>query len=435
MATPHVAGLAALLKQRHPDWSPAAIKSALMTSTRSVLPTAPGGDEDGALPWGQGAGLVVPNNAADPGLVYDVAASDYQRYICGITTDSRDCASDALPGHALNLASITLPAVVGNQSVQRRVTNVGDKAAVYTASASLDGFAVTVTPFTLSLAPGETQSYTVALERTAADDGVWQVGELVWNDSEHKVRSPLLARYNSGAYAPALVSASTVSGSRQLDVVTGFNGMLGALKAGMREYTRLAQTVTQAAPGSLETMDGVVAACTARGAGVKAVTLGIPNQTMIARFELSSRDSAGGDDDDLDLAVLDQRNNLIAYSAHAGANESVTLTNLPMGVVKVCVLGYQLKNGASTSYTLSYATAIPNDTKGNLKVALPGQVRQGGTASVGVSWSGLEQGKRYLGGVRLLNPDGRAVTLTEINLDTRDVAPATATDKRRVSAR
>ncbi|TFW25312.1 S8 family peptidase [Duganella callida] len=439
MATPHVAGLAALLKQRHPDWSPAAVKSALMTNTRGVLPTALTGDEDGTLPWGQGAGLVQPNEAADPGLVYDVATADYQKYLCGLTGEAADCGAGALKGYALNLASISLPGVVGSQTVSRSVTNVSDKTAIYTASASVPGFDVKVTPATLQLEPGQTQSYNVSLTRTDAEDGVWQFGEVMWNDSEHKVRSPLQARYNSGAEAPALLSATSTSGSRQMDVLTGFDGKLGAVRAGMREYTRLAQTVTQAAAGSLDTLEGIVNACTARGAGVKAVTLGVPHNVMLARFELSNRDTDGGENDDLDLALLDQGNNLIAYSGHEGSNETLTLTAPPMGVVKVCVLGYKLKNGASTNYTVSYAMAIPNDTKGNVKLALPEAVKQGGSAKVGISWSGLEQGKRYLGGVQLLNPAGRAVSLTELNIDTRDVTPvdagATGARKRLISAK
>jgi subtilisin family serine protease len=434
MATPHVAGLAALLKQRHPGWSPAAVKSALMTTTRTVLPTALTGDQDGTLPWGQGAGMVVPNAAADPGLVYDITAADYQKYLCYLTGNDSDCGAGELKGYALNLASISMPGVVGRQTVQRSVTNVSDKAAIYTASTTLDGFDVTVTPSTLQLAPGETQSYAVKLERTDAAEGEWKLGEVVWNDSEHQVRSPLQARYNAGVEAPALVTANTTSGTRQIEVLTGYDGKLNAVRGGMREYTRVAQTVTQGAPGAFDTWQDVINACKNRGPGVKAITIAVPHNTVMARFEISNRDTDGGADDDLDLFVFDQSNRPLAWSAHEGSNESVTLASPGVGVAKVCVLGFALKNHASTNFTLSWVTAIPNDTKGNVKLTLPESVKVGGTANVGFSWSGLEQGKRYLGGVQLLNQDGRMMATTGVDIDTRDVVPTSAPARRKFIA-
>ncbi|MCD4812058.1 S8 family peptidase, partial [bacterium] len=62
MSSPHVAGLAALLMDMHPDWSPMMVKSALMTTGFDLL--------SGADPFAQGAGHVASNSAADPGLVY-----------------------------------------------------------------------------------------------------------------------------------------------------------------------------------------------------------------------------------------------------------------------------------------------------------------------------------------------------------------------------
>ena len=69
MSTPHVSGIAALLIQKNPQWTPAQIKSALMTTARQNVVK-----QDGATaadPFDFGAGHIRPNNAIDPGLVYE----------------------------------------------------------------------------------------------------------------------------------------------------------------------------------------------------------------------------------------------------------------------------------------------------------------------------------------------------------------------------
>lgn len=82
MAAPHIAGIAALVKQHHPHWSPAAIKSALMT-TSSIIDRADrplqaqqySGSETlmlvPATPFDYGSGHVNPRAALDPGLIFD----------------------------------------------------------------------------------------------------------------------------------------------------------------------------------------------------------------------------------------------------------------------------------------------------------------------------------------------------------------------------
>jgi len=67
MATPHVAGAAALLRQLHPDWTPAQIKSALMSTAKvEGLPPESSGATPAILDFG--AGRIRLPRAADPGL-------------------------------------------------------------------------------------------------------------------------------------------------------------------------------------------------------------------------------------------------------------------------------------------------------------------------------------------------------------------------------
>ena len=70
MSAPHIAGIAALFKQLHPDWSPMAIKSALMTTATDVLETFTGttaSDASALRAFAQGAGHVQAEPGHDAG--------------------------------------------------------------------------------------------------------------------------------------------------------------------------------------------------------------------------------------------------------------------------------------------------------------------------------------------------------------------------------
>jgi hypothetical protein len=423
MATPHISGIAALLHQLHPTWTPAAIKSAMMTSASATLPDAfTGHTYAGPMPWAQGAGQIQPNRALDPGLVYDLGAADYARYLCNAGM-SAQCVGGAAPSFNLNLPTITVAGAADEQVVTRRVTNVGSTAATYTASASLTGYEVTVSPATLVLAPGASASFNLIMKRVNAKDYEWQFGKLVWSDGSHTVTSQLIAAAGKMVDSPSPVTSEKASGMKALSVYTGYNGKLGAVVGGMKPVTRASYEVAQAPFNSVDTPDQIIAACQAGKPGVRVIPVTLPEKTLAARFELFNRDTGDGGNHDLELALIDAKGASWGLSRLQGSNERITLENPPAGEYRVCVVGNWIANNVSTTFDLSSAIVTAADGNGSLKAMLPTRVYAGQYATVGLSWSALAPQQRYFGAIQFTDGSGKVGGTSSVSIDTTDPVP------------
>ncbi|TFW17197.1 S8 family peptidase [Duganella callida] len=403
MATPHVSGLAALLKQRHPDWSPAAIKSALMTTATPTVDDGLPADFNGMNAFGQGAGHVAPTPAADPGLVYELGATDYQRFLCGIgsyNVAAEVCASvGSVKDYDLNLASLTAGNVPDTLTLKRRVTNVSATQSTYTASASVPGFTVSVSPASLTLAPGASAEYSVTLKRATAANNAWSFGQLEWSDGSHHVRSPLTARTSLFTAQPLYYSEGS-SGNKTVGITPAFSGKLTVKAAGLREATQDTYTLAQNT-----STDYGVAECAAGGnASVSYKRVTIPAGTVGARFSLYDEDTSGGSADDLNLLLLDGKGNLLYGSVSLySSNEDLQTADPEPGDYIVCVVARSPVNGSATAKLSSWLIGSGPTSTGNLKVLAPSTVFAYRPASATYTWSGLTPGKHYMGGIEYSN--------------------------------
>ncbi|KAM1047445.1 hypothetical protein ACFX2I_026733 [Malus domestica] len=217
MACPHVTGIAALIKAVYPSWSPAAIRSAIMTTatlldknSKPIL-VDPEGRRGNAFDYG--SGFVNPKRVLDPGLVYDAHSADYVEFLCSvgydkkavhqITRDNSTCKQAFRTASDLNYPSITVPYLVGNFSVTRTVTNVGRPKSIYRAAVSPPiGINVTIVPNRLIFNRfGQKIKFTVNFKVAAPPAKGYAFGFFSWVRGRSRVTSPLVVRVahsNSG---------------------------------------------------------------------------------------------------------------------------------------------------------------------------------------------------------------------------------------------
>jgi subtilisin family serine protease len=393
MASPHVAGLGALYLGEHPMASPGEIKSALMTS---AYDTVKGDGSVNTDPFAQGAGHVDPTKYLAPGLLYNNGVEDWAAYLEGVKLAEFD-KIEPIDGSDLNLASISIGALSGPQTVTREVTST--QAGTFTASASVPGMTTVVTPATLEFtAPGQTKSFTVSFTKGDAPVEKWTTGFLTWTGGANAVRSPI-AIFPVTADAPASVEGSGAAGSVKVGITPGLTGSLPLNLAGLaKENVLVAGDETTGAAND----------------GYSRFIVDVPAGTDLARFALDSSDDTGSD---LDLFVYrvvskdDLRYYELWQSASGSADESVQIAAPTAGTYLVEAHVYSFSS--PFTWTATDAIVAPVGVGSLTADPNPMTVTSGVPAEYSVSWSGLETGK-YYGVVRYGDSQVRTVLAVDV---------------------
>jgi subtilisin family serine protease len=405
MASPHVAGAGALLTQLAPTWSPAEMKSALMTSANSMVKK-----EDEKTPadvFEMGSGRMDPNRAADPGLVVDAGLVDYARYLKG--QDPSLVSGDVTPlaPADLNLPAVSFASFTGARSTVRTFTSVDSKTGTWQVKVEgLPGMKATVAPKRFDIAPGQTQAVDFSFAGDGAAFDAYTLGAVVLTNTGDKrtVRLPVSIRPVKLA-APPGVGAVTAdaSGATPVTVATGYQGDMSALAWGLAPARVTAgETIATAQPDAVPFEAGT---------GVNIVDLEVPPGAQVLAAQITNADG-GAPDTDLDLYLFyDHDGNgfdpgdAAAVSADEDAAESIAVPLPPPGSYRLAVVGFKTRDPATTYDFATWLVADPSPDDPSTPSSAPGlavtgdpqAVTPGGSATLQLEWSGMGAEGTYLG--------------------------------------
>jgi subtilisin family serine protease len=419
MSSPHVAGVFALIKQAHPDWSAAMAKSALMTTSRQNVTkedsTTP------ADPFDMGAGHIAPGervhkgSAFQPGLVYDAGLFEYAAFTCGAELgvfSSGSCdflESIGVPTDAsdLNVPSIGIAEVPGSQTVVRTVTSVAPGNRTFTASVDApDGYEVTVNPSSFKLKTGQSLTYEVTVTNVSAAPDTWAFGSLTWEEKtgNYSVYSPIAVR-GSLFSAPPSIAGFGESGAASFDVSFGYTGDYTAAGHGLEPATVTQDNVVQDPDQTFDPTDGYSNEHQFTLSGAAYFKVRIPPEAV------------ANSDIDLDVFVYDPSGSQVATSTSGGTDETIEITNPTDGTWSVFVHGWQTA-GPSADYDM-YSWVVSATPGGSLSIdAAPASVTLGETGTIDFSWTGATAGEWHLGAVS--HSDGSGVMgYTFVDVDNR----------------
>lgn len=367
MASPHIAGFGALLLGRNPKWSPAAVKSAMMTTAYDLV------DANGAAThdvFAQGAGQIDPSRIATPGLVYDAGPADWLGFLQGL---GYQLGVAPVAAKDVNLPSFALGSLTGTQTVKRTVTAVQDGR--YRAEVDVPGISAEVTPDVLTLAKGETATFTVKFTNSGAALDAFATGSLTWTSDAGAVRSPVAVRPVT-AVAPASVDATSKGGAGSVTIPVT-SGSPEPIEVTVQGLAKSNSKQISLVPGP---STGV------KDASNDVQTVAVPAGASLAKFAVNSSNAAA----DFDLFVFSPAGILYA-SATPSASESVSVPDPVAGNWTVVTNLFASPGNAPTA--ASVESVILAGDAGNLSVSPnPLELENGASGDLTATWTGLAAG-------------------------------------------
>jgi subtilisin family serine protease len=382
MAAPHIAGFGALVLSRQPHWSPATVKSAMMTTAYPLV------DADGAParnPFEGGAGHIDSLRVLDPGLVYDSGITDWLAFLNGQGVVTGAPQAGSVAAQDLNLPSIALGSLVGEVQVKRRLTALVP--GMYRPKASLPGFSVQVEPEALNFAKaGQTREVTITIRNESATVGQFTTGTLTWK-GPRTVTSPIAVRPVDARIAPSFsFSSATGTGSGTMDLVSGSDDPLAVAVEGLAP---MSQTAISKTPGAYAATNDPHNAL---------VSVTVPAGATFARLGVQAEKN----DVDWDMVVYapNGAGGLVPTQvATASASEFLELESPQAGTYYIVANLYSTPDKGAAKATVQ-AASLSGDA-GNLTVTPNPIVAPNGTATAAtLNWTGLSEGS-YLSRLKL----------------------------------
>ncbi len=347
MATPHVAGAAAVLKSSHPTWTPDNIRSALMMTATIDLKK-----EDATTPadfFDMGAGRIRVDLADKAGLVMNETADNYR------------AANPATGGDpkTLNIPSVSNAQCVGSCSWTRTVTATSPGDWTVEGVSISNGLNITVSPVSFSLNTGESQTLTISVDTTDAAAASWAFGQVIMQSSAHPTAHiPVSVKVSNGDIPKEI----NITAHRNADSFT--TGPIRAIE--ITDFTARGYDLTRGDTQSLTIKEdsdnsGVYDDTTD---GTKVITFTIPNNAKRYVAEITASDSP-----DLDMYLgidsngdgIPQESEQIAMSATSTALELIDILSPEAGNYWLMIQNWQASaTGATDNATL--VTALIDDT-------------------------------------------------------------------------